>query len=251
MLRPKILLVADSRAFLEEARDYLREWAIIVYTATSGSMALEFLQTVQPDLVFMALDLPDMEGTTCCAAIKGDSRNESVRVVMVGVVNEQGELARCRRSGCDGMVTLPVSKEVFLSFGHQFLPEVDRVELRVTCNTQVVFKIKERPFYARSVDLSTHGLYIAFSSAVTPDDRISLSFLLPGGEMELIEADGRVAWVNSGDRLVKPPLPPGFGVEFLHIAEEAVARIATFMDRPEVKILGSRIENAYFRIASP
>jgi hypothetical protein len=32
-----------------------------------------------------------------------------------------------------------------------------------------------------------------------------------------IRAKGRVAWVNSGKKRVKPVLPEGFGVEFLDV----------------------------------
>ena len=214
MTRPNILLVDDNRLFLEMEKEFLQSCAVQIYTARTGREALDIVRMILPDLVFLDLHMPDMDGDTCCAVIKADPDLKNVPVVMV--VNAAGgeDLERCRLAGCDSIVTKPVDRTAFLTAGHRFLPGLDRIELRVPCVTLVAFRIGETPFYGTSVNLSTNGMFIAFDGEVEVDDLVRLSFLLPGSCEEVIEAAGRVAWINRGTPLCKPSLPRGFGVAF-------------------------------------
>ena len=57
----KILLVDDNRMFLELEKEFLKQSAVIVYTAADGREALDLLGMVRPDLIFMDLHMPEIE----------------------------------------------------------------------------------------------------------------------------------------------------------------------------------------------
>jgi CheY-like chemotaxis protein len=244
MSRPKILLVDDNRLFLEMEKEFLQPCAVRIYTARTGQEALDVVRLVLPDLVFMDLHMPEMDGAACCAAIKSDPDLKLVPVVMI-VTPDGDDLEQCRRAGCDFVLTKPVDRGAFIKTGHRFLPAIDRIETRIPCLTLVVFRIGGKAFYGTSANLSTSGMFIAFDDQVELEDLIRLSFLVPGSDGVVIEATGRVAWENSGTPLCKPSLPRGFGVAFQEIQPEAVRAIAHFMSRAENSGVAPFVEGAY------
>lgn len=245
MERPKILLVDDNRLFLEMEKEFLQPCAVQIYTARTGQEALDVVRLVLPDLVFMDLNMPEMDGADCCAAIKADPDLKGVPVIMIVTATDSADLERCRLAGCDLVLTKPVNRAAFIRTGHRFLPGLDRIELRIPCLTLVVFRIGEMTCYGTSANLSTSGIFIAFDGQLELEDQVRLSFLLPGSDGEVIEATGRVAWTNTGTPLSKPALPRGFGVEFGNIRPEVARAIADYMSRAGNKGLQPLVEGAY------
>jgi hypothetical protein len=64
---------------------------------------------------------------------------------------------------------------------------------------------------------------------VSVEDTVEISMLMSGSSADLVEAWGRVAWVNSGGFRKKHKLPEGFGVEFQSVPEASIALIQGFI----------------------
>lgn len=88
---------------------------------------------------------------------------------------------------------------------------------RVPCRTQVSFRLNGRAMSGTSSDISQKGMYVAIEDEIEEGSPIELTFSLPENRSLTIEAKGRVAWVNTGKRRLKPMFPIGFGVEFLDV----------------------------------
>ena len=245
MARPKIHLVDDDRLFLEMEKDFLKQSAVMVYTAVDGREALDLLMVVRPDLIFMDLLMPEIDGAACCGILKSDPHLSSIPVVMVSVAGMEDELERCRASGCDAILNKPIKRDEFLALGHRFLANIDKIELRIPCRTLMVFKVNGSTSYGVSADLSAHGIFVAFKGKIMVDDHVRLSFQLHEGS-GVIEAAGRVAWINGGQQICKPALPEGFGVEFTRIPPDAVRLISEYIEAVATKNPQKRIEEAYF-----
>ncbi|HEY6007293.1 MAG TPA: response regulator [Geobacteraceae bacterium] len=245
MARPKILLVDDSQLFLEKEKEFLQQCAVKIYTARDGQETLDVVRMICPDLVYMDLHMPGMDGDACCAILKADPGLQTVPVVMVVTSDDDADLERCRRAGADHVLTKPVDRTAFIAVGHRFLPGLDHIELRVPCLTLVVFRLGAKAYYGTSANLSTQGIFLAFDGDVELDDRLRLSFHVPGSDGAVVEATGRVAWRNTGIPLCKPVLPRGFGVEFLDIAPDGTHAIAEFMARVAAGGMDPVVEGAY------
>jgi HD-GYP domain-containing protein (c-di-GMP phosphodiesterase class II) len=88
---------------------------------------------------------------------------------------------------------------------------------RVPCRMPVSFRVNGKAASGTGTDISTKGMYVAGEDDIEEGSAIELCFSLPDSRRLTIRAKGRVAWVNSGERRVKPVLPSGFGVEFLNV----------------------------------
>ncbi len=234
MATPKILLVDDTKLFLKLEQEYLKQSSVAVLIAENGRQALEIARRDRPDLIFMDLNMPEMDGATCCAAIKADPELRSIPVILVTTSGMSESMEQCKDAGCDGFLTKPIDRKAFLELGRKFLSNINRRERRVSCKLKALFRINNSDnLHGICMDLCSQGLYLAYAGEVRVEDRVEVSMLVSGSSADLVEAWGRVSWVNMGASRKKQKLPEGFGVEFLSIPEESKALIKKFMERKE------------------
>jgi len=232
MATSKILLVDDPKLFLKLEQEYLKQSSAQVFTAGNGQEALELARANRPDLIFMDLDMPVMDGVSCCVALKADPDLCDIPVILVTTEGMDDSVARCKDAGCDGFLTKPIDRKTFLEIGRRFLPRIDRRERRAPCRIKVLFRINDREnVYGTCLDLCTRGMYLAFPGEVEIDDKVEVSMLVSGNSADLVEAWGRVSWVYSSADKKKPKLAEGFGVEFQAITEESAGLIKRFIEQ--------------------
>lgn len=231
MAKPKILLVDDVNLMLELQKNFLRFSPVQVLTAGNGVEALQIARQERPDLIFMDINMPMMDGVTCCRSLKSDPELSSIPVVMVTTMGSTEDEARCREAGCDDFITKPVDRVTFLSKGRHYLPHIDRRDPRVPCDTGVEIRTSSPPEAATARDISEGGVYVSSPADMVPESYITLSLVLPGMGPEPVRVRGRIAWINSDTRCTNPELPNGFGVEFLDIDEKALEAIRQYVGK--------------------
>jgi two-component system, cell cycle response regulator len=126
MSLPRILLVDDVKLFLELEKSYLNLTQAQVLTAANGQEALELVRSKRPDLVFLDLYMPVLDGKACCMAIKDDPELAAIPVVMVTTGGKSEEVDLCRAAGCDGLLTKPIDRSAFLDMVSRFIPSFKR-----------------------------------------------------------------------------------------------------------------------------
>lgn len=230
MPAPSILLVDDEKFFLDLERDFLKDSPVTILTAASGAEAIEMVREHAPNLIFMDLRMPEMDGSTCCDILKDNSVLRTVPIILVITSGREKDQEALLNAHCDGVITKPLDRKEFLCLAHKFLPHVERRLARVTCGPSLaVFRRNSESFHGTIEDISNCGVYVASRCIVSMEERINIGFILPG--TELIEAEGRVAWVNSGLRRTKQRLPEGFGLEFTTINPDDSAIIRRFVEK--------------------
>jgi hypothetical protein len=73
-------------------------------------------------------------------------------------------------------------------------------------------------------------MYITFEGEVVQAELVELSFVISDEYPSLIEALGRVVWINNRQMHLKKHIPEGFGVEFVNISNEAKLAIQKFIE---------------------
>lgn len=93
---------------------------------------------------------------------------------------------------------------------------------RVFIEVEIGLWTESHIYTGLSLDVSTGGVFVATYEAATPGTSVSLYFVLPDGFV--VNADGIVRWT----RAATEDAPPGMGVAFVNISEEALAHIGGF-----------------------
>lgn len=210
-----ILLVDDVQMFLEIEKDFFQQSPVQILTAKNGIEALQTIKFRQPDLIFMDLQMPQMDGAVCCRAIKADPVLFTTPVVMITASGNEEDRETCLSAGCDYFLTKPLDRDRFLEAGRKYLPKIDRREQRLECALDAILQIKKTDLPCVLINVSAGGAYVVADCAAMPEEVIQVSFSLPDGTV--VTCHGRIAWVNR----MASKHPPGFGVKFALISKNA------------------------------
>ncbi|MFA5516058.1 MAG: response regulator [Desulfuromonadales bacterium] len=215
MPKHKILLVDDVDFFLEVEKGFLQQTPATILTARDGLEALEIAAREKPDLIYLDVNMPVMDGLTCCRKLKSDPHLAAIPVVMVFAPGREASADLCRAAGCDGVVTKPIDRNLFLDLGHGFLFQVERREPRKQCQALITLQRPgEQEFSGTCDDLSENGVYVACREKVQANEMLQMKMVLPGVGMQPVSGRVRVAWVNQGFPRPKLNHPQGFGAAF-------------------------------------
>lgn len=219
-----ILLVDDSKFFLELEKQFLRSTPAAVLTAGTGAEALDAARQHRPSLVYMDIDMPGLDGLHYCRVFKADPQLKNIPLVLIGSAGASDEAA-ARQAGADAFLAKPLERRLFLGVGHRFLVSIDRREPRRHCRIPVDFTCRGRRQQGHCIDVSSGGMFLDCQPTAQKGERLLLKFLLPDDRSTPVELHGRIAWANTGEEVIKPDYPLGYGIEFIDIAETTGAAL--------------------------
>lgn len=107
----KVLVVDDSKTILRSAELYLKEKGCEVRTAEDGFQSLSMIDDYQPDIVFLDIMMPRLDGYQTCAMIKSNEDYADIPVIMLSSKHNLFDKARGRLSGSEEYLTKPFSHD--------------------------------------------------------------------------------------------------------------------------------------------
>ncbi len=116
----QILVVDDSATIRRSAESMLLSEGHEVVTAENGFEALSKVARHSPDLIFVDIMMPRLDGYQTCAIIKNNSQYRSTPVVMLTSKDGLFDQARGRVVGSDLYLTKPFTKEELLAAVAQY-----------------------------------------------------------------------------------------------------------------------------------
>jgi twitching motility two-component system response regulator PilG len=111
----RVMVVDDSRTIRRTAETLLRKEGIEVITATDGFEALGKIVDCQPDLIFLDIMMPRLDGYQTCALIKHNRIFRQTPVIMLSSRDGLFDRARGRVVGSDRHIAKPFTKEELLA----------------------------------------------------------------------------------------------------------------------------------------
>ena len=105
----KILLVDDDDMVRDLVAATLKGGDYQLLQAADGGKGLELAREHRPDIVFLDVNMPIMDGVSVCEAIKSDPATADVTVIMLTALGQEVDRDRARRAGADGYFTKPFS----------------------------------------------------------------------------------------------------------------------------------------------
>ncbi len=111
----KIMLIDDSRTIRRSAETMLSREGCEVITANDGFEALALIHKHEPNLIFVDIMMPRLDGYQTCAIIKNNSRFQKVPVIMLTSKDGLFDKARGRIVGSDQYLTKPFTRDELLA----------------------------------------------------------------------------------------------------------------------------------------
>lgn len=110
----KVMVIDDSKVIRRTAETLLLKAGYRVVTAEDGFDALAKIADSQPEIIFVDIMMPRLDGYQTCALIKNNSRFRSTPVVMLSSKDGLFDKAKGRIVGSDSYLTKPFSREDLL-----------------------------------------------------------------------------------------------------------------------------------------
>ena len=105
MANRKILVTDDAAYMRQMLKGILKTENHVVFEACNGQEAIDQYLAHKPDLIFMDITMPIMDGITATRSIK--QQHPSARIVMCSALGQKDTILEAIRAGAEGFVVKP------------------------------------------------------------------------------------------------------------------------------------------------
>ena len=105
--RPKILLVDDEPFNLDYLAQELEDREVDILTAANGQEALDAAAQHQPDMIFLDIMMPLMDGFTVLQRLKADPKSNGIPVVIISAANDMPSVVKGIELGAEDFLPKP------------------------------------------------------------------------------------------------------------------------------------------------
>ena len=111
----KVMVIDDSNTVRKSAEIFLRPFGCEVILAEDGFDAMSKIVENQPDIIFLDITMPRLDGYQACKLIKNNPIYQSTPVIMLSSKDGLFDKARGRMAGSNDYLTKPFTAEGLLS----------------------------------------------------------------------------------------------------------------------------------------
>ncbi len=116
----KVLVIDDSNTIRRSAEMFLRQAGYEVLLAEDGFDALSKITDHRPQVIFVDIMMPRLDGYQTCALIKQNPTYKATPVIMLSSKDGVFDRARGRLAGSDHYLTKPFTKEGLIKAVHDY-----------------------------------------------------------------------------------------------------------------------------------
>ncbi|HEY5719806.1 MAG TPA: response regulator [Gammaproteobacteria bacterium] len=110
----KVMVIDDSKTIRRTAETLLKREGFEVVTATDGYESLSKIADERPDIIFVDIMMPRLDGYQTCALIKNNREFRNIPVIMLSSKDGLFDKARGRIVGSEQYLTKPFTREDLL-----------------------------------------------------------------------------------------------------------------------------------------
>ena len=110
-----VMVIDDSKTIRRTAEILLSEQGCKVLTATDGFESLAMIANDRPDIIFVDIMMPRLDGYQTCALIKSNPEYRDIPVIMLSSKDSIFDMARGRLAGSESYITKPFTRNDLLS----------------------------------------------------------------------------------------------------------------------------------------
>jgi CheY-like chemotaxis protein/Tfp pilus assembly protein PilZ len=219
----KVLIVDDMRSFLDLETSFLKRADCTIIKAVNGLEALRLAKSEKPDIIFLDLEMPVMNGLECSRFIKSDIELKNTPIVIITAT--EGREKECYKVGCNSYLKKPVDEDIFISEIKKFVNIKERNDPRVDVSipANVLYKGTKSAGLLRN--LSKGGLLLETKEPFGIGTTITVDFSLPGAKSK-VKAKAMVVRTISGRSSGKGAV----GLSFLSMEGKHQSIIDSFIE---------------------
>jgi len=123
-MEQKLLIVDDEahiRMLIGQTLEELEDEGVNFFTAENGEQALEIIQTERPQLVFLDVMMPKMNGMEVCRRVKKELGLNEVFIVLLTAKGQELDRQKGQEVGADVYMTKPFDPEKILEKAREVL----------------------------------------------------------------------------------------------------------------------------------
>ncbi len=110
----KVMVIDDSNTIRRSAEIFLSQTKCEIILASDGFDAMSKIVDCHPDIIFVDIIMPRLDGYQTCMLIKKNARFQTVPVVMLTSKTGVFDRARGRMAGSNDYITKPYTQEELL-----------------------------------------------------------------------------------------------------------------------------------------
>lgn len=117
-MEQKILIVDDEahiRSLIEQTLEELEDDGVVFLIAENGEEALEIISKERPQLVFLDVMMPKMNGMEVCRRVKKELVLENIYIILLTAKGQEVDRLKGQEVGADVYMTKPFDPEMILS----------------------------------------------------------------------------------------------------------------------------------------
>ena len=119
----KVMVIDDSKTLRRTAETLLKREGYEVVTATDGYESLSKIADERPDIIFIDIMMPRLDGYQTCALIKNNREFRNTPVIMLSSKDGLFDKARGRIVGSEQYLTKPFTKDDLLGAIRRYVGE--------------------------------------------------------------------------------------------------------------------------------
>ncbi len=119
----KVMVIDDSKTIRRTAETLLKREGYVVVTATDGYESLSKIADERPDIIFVDIMMPRLDGYQTCALIKNNREFRNTPVIMLSSKDGLFDKARGHIVGSEQYLTKPFTKDDLLGAIRRYVGE--------------------------------------------------------------------------------------------------------------------------------
>jgi two-component system alkaline phosphatase synthesis response regulator PhoP len=123
-MQQKLLIVDDEahiRMLIEQTLEELEDNDVEFLSADNGEKALEIITNEKPDLVFLDVMMPKMNGMEVCRRVKKELVFNNIYIILLTAKGQELDRQKGQEVGADLYMTKPFDPEVLLKKAKEVL----------------------------------------------------------------------------------------------------------------------------------
>lgn len=123
-MQKKILIVDDEphiRMLLEQTLEELEDEGVKLFIATNGQEALDLIEAEKPDLVFLDVMMPKINGFDVCNTVKNTLSIDNIYIILLTAKGQEFDKKKGERVGANLYMTKPFDPDEVVEKAEEIL----------------------------------------------------------------------------------------------------------------------------------